>query len=130
MVLWDSIRSPFAPDTRLMTKKSLPFSPRGSAVFFLIAVFGLAAYFPAASRAAGRVQVALGPSVTTDMIARHLRDSGILKKWGAEAGVDFEMKTTLNANLRIAKNQSQIVLMSTIDTLRRDHVGIYGEGLA
>ena len=98
-----------------MTKKSLPSSPRGSAVFFLIAVFSLVAYFPAASRAAGRVQIALGPSVTTDMIALRLRDAGILKKWGAAVGVDFEMKTTLNANLRIAQNQAQIVLMSTID---------------
>ena len=118
LALCDSIRSLFAPDAQLMTKKSLPFSPRGSAVFILIAVFSLVAYFPAASRAGGRVQVALGPSVTTDMIARYMRNSGILKKWGEEVGVDFEMKTTLSANLRIAQNQAQIVLLSTIDIAR------------
>ena len=70
------------------------------------------------SWAAGTVRVSLGPSVTTEMIAYYLRDSGIWKKWGGRVGIDFEVSFSRNANLQLAQKEMETVLLNPIDVAR------------
>ena len=73
---------------------------------------------PPARAEPAKVRVALGPSITTDMIGRHLLRTGVLKRWGEKADADIELTASRNANILLAQNKADIVLLSTIDVAR------------
>ena len=73
---------------------------------------------PPARGERAKVRVALGPSITTDMIGRHLLRTGVLKRWGEKADAEIELKTSGNPNILLAQNKADVVLLSTIDVTR------------
>jgi ABC-type nitrate/sulfonate/bicarbonate transport system substrate-binding protein len=99
-----------------MKRIALGLFSRLALVWLAAAVPALAA--PPAARAAGTVRVALGPSVTTAMIAQYLEESGIWKAWGSRAGIDFRIGSARNANSRLAQKEEDVVLLSPIDVAR------------
>lgn len=72
---------------------------------------------PTPSGAEETLRVALAPSVTTQMIAYYLRDSGIWKKWGGR-GVGFRVTFAHNTDLALAQKEAGVVLLSAIDVAR------------
>lgn len=65
-----------------------------------------------------KVRIALGSSITTDMIGRYLLHEKILKKWGENAEIAFDLTTNRNPKILLTQNKAEIVLLSTIDVAR------------
>lgn len=85
---------------------------------FLAGLWVLGWSAPPARGERAKVRVALGPSITTDMIGRHLLRTGVLKRWGEKADAEIELKTSGNPNILLAQNKADVVLLSTIDVTR------------